>query len=425
MKGILKQFALSLTLALSMSPPLLAANSPSTTANDDSCDISVMPAATLLLPYFEVNFRDFNGETTILTLTNVTSTAQIARVTLWTDRSYPVINFNVYLTGYDTQRLNLFDLIARGIIAPDSGTGTAISPQGPYSDPNSALDESACEQLPGQIPAVYIVRMQSAFTTGTVPALGPFAACPNAGGVHANAVGYATIDVVKNCGFLWAVDPAYYQTDLAFDNALMGDYAQVNATAGTEAANPMVHIRAIRKASNGKTEFNRTFYSRYQNGGTADARQPLPSTFAARWTDNDGTQTNYKIWREGVTGANAPCAAYAANGAISVSEIVLFDEEENIEGVNPDATLPEASLVSIADPTLFPRGGGAEAGWMYLNLDNGALDGVATQNWVVISNRGTNRASDLDALSLGNGCTPETASSEVSGGGVTIGPAGN
>jgi hypothetical protein len=34
--------------------PNASASSPATTNNDDSCDISLLPAATLLLPYFEV-----------------------------------------------------------------------------------------------------------------------------------------------------------------------------------------------------------------------------------------------------------------------------------------------------------------------------------------------------------------------------------
>jgi hypothetical protein len=425
MNSKLTQFTLSLTLALSLAIPLAAANAPSTTANDDSCDLSVMPAATLLLPYFEVDFRQNQSETTVLTITNVTNTAQIARVTLWTDRSYPVINFNVYLTGYDTLRLNLFDLIARGIIAPDLGTGVSISPEGPYSGPNPGIDVTSCDELPGQIPFVFVNRMRSAFTTGTIPALGSLPACPNAGGVHTNAVGYATIDVVKNCGFLFATDAGYVENELAFENALTGDYEQINPTTGVEASNPLVHIRAIRKESNGKTKLPRTFYSRYRNGDTSDARQPLPSTFAGRWVDEASKQTSYKIWREGTTGAGAACADYAANGAIPVSEIVVFDEEENIEGATTSATLPETALVSIDDATVFPRTGGATAGWTYFNLDNDAVGGKATQNWVVISNRGANRASDNDAAALGNGCTPATATSEVSGGGVVIGPAGN
>ena len=46
---------------------------PATTNNDDSCDIGVAPAATLLLPYFEVDLDDPAGETTLFTITNVSN----------------------------------------------------------------------------------------------------------------------------------------------------------------------------------------------------------------------------------------------------------------------------------------------------------------------------------------------------------------
>src|SRR5215216_1332535 len=80
-------------------PAKIAANAtfddggPATTNNDDSCDISVAPAATLLLPYFEVDIDDPAGETTLFTITNVSNEDQIAHVTLWTDYSFPVIDF--------------------------------------------------------------------------------------------------------------------------------------------------------------------------------------------------------------------------------------------------------------------------------------------------------------------------------------------
>src|ERR1044071_4140870 len=88
-----------------------------TTRNNDSCDIAVLPAATLLLPYFEVDLDRPGGETTLVTITNVTNLDAIARVTLWTDRGYPVLTFNVFLTGYDVQSLDLYDILARGVIA--------------------------------------------------------------------------------------------------------------------------------------------------------------------------------------------------------------------------------------------------------------------------------------------------------------------
>lgn len=64
---------------------------PRSTSNDDSCDIADLPAATLLLPYFEVDLQNINGETTLFTVTNVTDTPQIARVTLWTDLAVPLL----------------------------------------------------------------------------------------------------------------------------------------------------------------------------------------------------------------------------------------------------------------------------------------------------------------------------------------------
>ncbi len=45
---------------------------PTTTNNDDTCDISVAPAATLLLPYFEVETAAVaNARSTLFTITNV------------------------------------------------------------------------------------------------------------------------------------------------------------------------------------------------------------------------------------------------------------------------------------------------------------------------------------------------------------------
>jgi hypothetical protein len=48
----------------------------------------------------------------------VTDADRVARVTLWTDYSYPVITFNIYLTGYDVQPINLFDVIEQDELPP-------------------------------------------------------------------------------------------------------------------------------------------------------------------------------------------------------------------------------------------------------------------------------------------------------------------
>src|SRR5438045_924836 len=92
--------------------------------NATSCDLSTTPAATLLLPYFEVAIHDVvnDATNTIFSIINTVRTPQIARVTVWTDQGYPVIWFNVFLTGYDVQSISLYDVLARGAIPQTSST---------------------------------------------------------------------------------------------------------------------------------------------------------------------------------------------------------------------------------------------------------------------------------------------------------------
>jgi hypothetical protein len=98
--------------------------------------IDRVPAATLLLPHFEVDVDDPNGITTLLSINNASATAILAHVTLWTDQGIPTLAFDVYLTGFDVQTLNLRDVF-NGIlpVTADSGADPSdtISPQGPLS----------------------------------------------------------------------------------------------------------------------------------------------------------------------------------------------------------------------------------------------------------------------------------------------------
>src|SRR4051812_8298540 len=74
----------------------------------------VVPAATLLLPYFEVALDDPAGPNTLFSVNNASATAVVAHVTLWTDEAIPTFNFDVYLTGYDVQEINLATLFNGG-----------------------------------------------------------------------------------------------------------------------------------------------------------------------------------------------------------------------------------------------------------------------------------------------------------------------
>src|SRR6184192_2385410 len=460
---------------------------PTSTNNDDTCDIaSSAPAATLLLPYFEVDFKSpqTTARTTLFTIVNTTDLPQIAHVVVWTDWSFPALDFNIFLTGYDVQGINLYDIFAKATIAPGavSGTGGTSSnttvptnpTPGSQPAPNDANPNisslSGCGNLPGQFSSVLLTDLQLIFTTGR----GTGSAVPCTaivGGVHANAVGYVTIDVAPVCHTSLPNEPGYFSLIL-FDNVLIGDYQDINpnpATGNFAGGNPLVPIRAVPEGgpagSVPGTNLPFTFYDRYTSGivpRTIDRRQPLPTVWAARFI-NGGTgafNTNFKIWREGITIGACSGAGIAAisNSNLAIREVVRFDEHENATvttfqgGVSPAPPgapgIPETGAYSAANTTIFPAfsTSGDVGGWMYFNLNNGgstnysaARAGFAinsttvrpSQNWVIVSMFAEGRFSvDFDAAWLGNGCSAPVALSSVPGafigpiGGVPVCPAG-
>jgi hypothetical protein len=438
-----------LSLAVTAHAATFTSGRPTSTDNDDTCDIALLPAATLLLPWFEVDLNTRIGEQTLMTVTNVSNTEQVARVTLWTDRGFPVITFNIYLTGYDVQSINFYDVVALGQIAPTRGTGfeDTGSPEGDFSIDNFRVDRESCRNLPMQLHPALIQRMQQAFTLGKTPNIGSIPACTDIGGTHAAAAGYATIDVVAKCSATQPTDSGYFTQEILFDNVLTGDYQQVNSAQNFAQGSPMVHIRAIPESDvvgptlvpPDPTNLPNTFYGRFQSAAEpgADARQPLPVLFAAHWIHGGAGQfgTDFKIWRDVPTGPAATCDAYKGNGEIGVAEIVRFDEEENLT-VLPDSIccflpydtqLPAASRVSVRDHVFPDKVANESAGWMYLNLDDPQRAG-ASQAWVVSSMRAEGRFSvDADVVALGNGCTPALiGQSEVNAApSYPIGPAGD
>jgi hypothetical protein len=376
-------------------------------------------------------------------VTNVTRTAQVARVTLWTDFSYPVYSFNLYLTGYDLQTLNVHDILNGRIVTSRFGSGAWVSPHGDFTEKNPDLDDADCGRIAKTIPDFQVARLQSAFFEGRVAAVpgSNQPGCNTVGNVHENAVGYITVDVVGNCDSTMPTDPKYFAEDLRWENALIGDYQQVNAGQNFAQASPMVHIRAIGENVRGRftTTLNNTFYGRFQTTANpnADARQPLPATFAARWINGGigSFQTSFKIWREPLTGTTNTCADYAKNGQIVMAESVVFDEDDNGEGVHfgeictllcpddPRVILPSTSLTTIVDDGVFMQDilDWEHSGWVYLNLDTDDrqnADRKAQQGWVVVSMRSEGRYSvDIDAAILGNGCTEVSDVSAFSEGG--------
>ncbi|HYI11204.1 MAG TPA: hypothetical protein VEK57_19265 [Thermoanaerobaculia bacterium] len=412
---------------------------PRSTNNDDSCDIALLPAATLLLPYFEVDLTSRAGEHTLFTIMNVTNVEQIAHVTLWTDYAFPVLDFNVYLTGYDVQSIDMYDVLQGRIAAPE-GTGVRTSPQGPLSEPNPRLSIGDCANIPATLPRSLVTRVQRALTEGVATALDGSPACTRIGSGWrrgGNAIGYVTIDVVGSCTSVKPDEAAYYTGVLRYDNVLAGDYQQVNSAQNYAQGSPLVHIRAVPE-DGGSVNLPRTFYGRFVPEGTKhDRRQPLPSTFAARWVDGGvgSFETAFKTWREGNTSAGATCDQYASNAALQIFEIVTFDEQENALAIQPepgpvtpitnDFASAATSRREYGDGDSFPEFEDENAGWIYMNLSSRDRE-TPRQAWVVSSMYAQGIYSgDIDATALGNGCSPNGPLSTITRGTAILGPAGN
>jgi hypothetical protein len=418
--------------------------------NDDSCDIALLPAATLLVPWFDVDISAPSGSanTTLFTVVNTSQQPQIARVTLWSDFAYPVMTFNLFLTGYDVQSVNLYDVIARGLLPgttnhDSAGSRSLPNDANPNFKPGAAFSCSTAPPAP--IPDSILAGIRTALTAGVVfPCIG------RVGSPHVNAQGYITIDLVADCDLAVATDPAYV-SDLLYDNVLTGDYAWVsqNPVTGNFAGGvPLVHIRAVPEGGSAgtavATNLPYTFYDRYTPPGARamDRRQPLPSAFMTRFIQGGtGTlNTDLRIWREGVVAPASGCGSYTANygPAMTTTQTVRFDEHENptalvgiiFEPPLPPGPiiLPPTSSISTAADGLPPLSSSGDlGGWLYLNLNNAGSTAYSkvrpSQNWVVTSMSAEGRfQAAFDATMLANGCTPAASNEQAIGPGPNTTP---
>lgn len=114
-------YARSWSPALGLSYEASDTNSSCPATSPDSLPTAVPkiapePAATLLLPYFEVDLADPQGRTTLFSVNNATPAAALTEVVLWSDLGVPTLSFQIYLTGYDVQTVNLRDIFATGTL---------------------------------------------------------------------------------------------------------------------------------------------------------------------------------------------------------------------------------------------------------------------------------------------------------------------
>ena len=403
--------------------------------------IDDVPAATLLLPYFEVDLNSTNGVTTLFSINNASASAAVAHVTVWSDLSVPVLDFDVYLTGFDVQTINMRDIL-NGILPHTADNGSdlpddSISPQGPLSqDINFPGGTGPCG-VPG---GAYAAPLSNAFVEGHLqPALtGEASSIANCVGVDYGdniARGYVTVDSVTQCNLDFPSSPAYFTGIADFRNILWGDYFYVDPTGNFAQGETLVHIEAC-VPGNGYSGYvgngagycpfglgDFTFYSRYVANLGLDQREALASQFAVRYITGglfDGG-TDYIVWRDSrstdILGGNCPAENDFAWYPLNQDLVVAFDENENSEELcflESDVSPPtggqqtcfpiETGRYNVRDSavpgsqTLDPS---FDFGWMFLDLD--LTSEVESQAWVTAVMSAEGRFSvGFDAIQLDN-----------------------
>ena len=412
-----------------------------------------VPAATLLLPYFEVDLGNTNGADTLISVNNASASAAVANVVLWTDWGVPSLGFQVYLTGYDVQTIDLRQIF-NGVLPVTADAGSDPTDQkshkGPLSqDINFPGSTGPCGSSgttydnPDPSLAVKITNIKRVHTGQSSNLDGK---CWGATYGDQIARGYVTVDTVNSCSLSTPADPGYFASFTTAQNVMWGDVIYVSPSQNTTQGEALVHIEACNVA----TSYARfgagpgyacpvnagdyTFYGRYTGFSATDGREPLATTFAARY--QGANKTDLLVWRDTKkTPAKITCGSSPSWFPLADTDLVAFDTEENptevcalADGNSPAAT---SSCFPLATQRTNVRNGNAlagkmkppaNAGWLFLNLNHTVsgdlLPGVA-QAWVVATRTsGDGRLSNgTNAIQLDNALDPDV---NIGGGGVLL-----
>ncbi|HEX8100779.1 MAG TPA: thrombospondin type 3 repeat-containing protein, partial [Actinomycetota bacterium] len=342
------------------------------------CPVAVRPAATLLVPWFGVDLASRAGLTTLLSITNVDSRPHLVSVTLWTDWAVPTLTFNLYLTGFDVQTLNLRDIVQDGALP---ATGVGSSPVGELSSGAVTFSGCAASVAPASVATAPLQRSHLGLKVGSQ--------CMASEHKDLLVTGYVTVDVVNFCSPLNPSSPGYFvhggQGVAANDNVLIGEYSYVDGQRNSAEGDQAVHITADAAAYGA----GYTFYGRYVNGDGRDNRQPLGTRFAVTYAQGGPQRraTELIIWRDtkSPAAASVTCGSAPSWAPLSAPEMVVWNEEEGV------TSLPASKERFPLATQRIKVGGKALAvsepfGWTEIDLSHSDanLFGTVSQGWVTV-----------------------------------------
>ncbi|MBK8284966.1 MAG: hypothetical protein IPK97_08755 [Ahniella sp.] len=278
-----------------------------------------VPAATLLIPHFEVDLNG-TGARTHFTIGNSASTEQLAHVTLWTDYGVPTYSFDVRLPSRGVVEVDLGDLFINGTL--------------PQSSPG-AIPLCGSSLPPAPLDAATLTGLQNAHSGRASSLFGGLCAASNSG----QARGYATVDVANVCTSQFFPNAVGYFISGGLgiagnQNVLFGEYGVTNTREARSFGETAVHIEASDTDPLTSTPGNYTFYGRLVSGSASDNREPLPSNFMARFVDqslsnpNAPVSTRALIWRD--PGRVNPFACGSPPAPITGGKVVMFNHQEQV-----------------------------------------------------------------------------------------------
>ena len=356
------------------------------------CDNGNSPAATLLLPYFEVDSADPAGLDTLIGVTNIDDDPIVAHVVVYNVDSVIVFDFNIYLTGYDVVTWSMRQLLVYGNYPNNGCTSNTYKFRTRYIDCNSdgmyyddawTLNDGLFSfggynmDLACYAPAsgAVLTDRQCMLSVGSYD------------GWNSNYVGYVTIDATITCNGGTPETAPYYTSNyvdtnadgagdhgvLEMSNILFGDMFYYDNAGSQADGYPLVHIEAMGEenliaghtwgmtANDFFNEGVKTFYLKYNwwfPDSFEDYREPLPIRWAFRYIGNaafDGG-TMVDVWRSHhwdfgpyIFGDNSGCNFHGDVGYSSMVEdlyvsgpylyltniglwrpsLIVYDEEEN------------------------------------------------------------------------------------------------
>jgi|KBSSwiStaDraftv2_1062776.scaffolds.fasta_scaffold01503_2 hypothetical protein len=393
-----------------------------------TCTIDQRPAATLLVPFFQVSYdADGNlnptGNDTIVTIANASAAPMIAHVNVFDRQSQLVLDFNIALTPFDVQAMRISDVIGGSLPDTVNGSGDDACQRNAsaavYPDPDGFLRVRPLVPATGQDNTQATTDYNQPFNLGIIDELRTN--CD--GGIDDDAVGYIIIDHANYCNLSDPTDPNYYYNDaIGMENNLWGEIIFTSGTGIPTYALSTVNLEAdasIGDAAQLDALPVRSFDARYWDPldefpptacpncgsgdpntdllisapwdvGFGDQREPLGLRWAARWFDAGASLTsNFRVWRAG-TAFNGNCDTEE-----SIVTLRFYDEDENTTSqgtcpspcTNPTFNFPlETQQRNITD---FSRPTGAIAGWVqfdFLNLSGGGT--ILDQAWIDYSFEG-------------------------------------